>query len=128
MNKKRKILTLSVLSIIFTSIKNNVFALSAGGIKTEADGWIKNGMQNSPITTDIAWKELLPIAQILLEIGSGILVGCFMWLGIKYMVTDPSGKADIKQKLIGLVVATVVIYGGVGIFTIIVNVLNSILA
>ena len=44
------------------------------------------------------------------------------------MITDPQGKADIKQKLIGLVIATVIIYGGVGIFTIIINLFNSIFA
>ena len=44
------------------------------------------------------------------------------------MSADPSGKADVKQKLIGLVIATVVIYGGIGLFTIIINVMNGIFA
>ena len=119
----------STLSIFFIiALSNNVFALSAGGMRGEADNWLKNGFVNSPITPQEAWDELMPIAQILLAIGSIVLVISFMWLGVKYMTTDPSGKADIKQKLIGLVVATVVIYGGIGIFTVIVNVMNGILA
>lgn len=51
-----------------------------------------------------------------------------MFLGVKYMFADPSGKADVKQRLIWLVIATVVIYGGVGIFTLVVTLMNSILA
>ena len=70
----------------------------------------------------------LPIAQILLAIASVVLVIAYMYLGIQYMITDPQGKADIKQKLIGLVIATVIIYGGIGIFTVIINLFNSIFA
>ena len=51
-----------------------------------------------------------------------------MYLGIQYMITDPQGKANIKQKLIGLVIATVLIYGATGLFAIIINLGNSIFA
>ncbi len=128
MKRIRKILMFILVTFFIVTINNNALALSAGGMKNDADSWIKNGSQNAPITADMAWTELMPIGQVLLAIGAVVLVVAFMWLGIKYMTADPSGKADVKQKLIGLVVATVVIFGGVGIFTLVVNLMNGILA
>lgn len=129
MKKNTKIGTMLICIItILLSLGNSAYATTAGDMKDKADDWINKGSQNPPITTDEAWGKLLPMGQALIAIGSVVLVGCFMYLGIKYMTTDPSGKADIKQKLIGLVLATVVIYGGIGIFTIIVNLMNSIFA
>ena len=107
-------------------MENKVFALQ--NIKDAGDEFLNKGSASSPITVDEAWQELAPIAQILLAIASVVLVIAYMYLGIQYMITDPQGKADIKQKLIGLVIATVIIYGGVGIFTIIINLFNSIFA
>lgn len=122
---KNILIILSIIMIMFCA-NNQVFA-SAGKWKGQADSWLQNGMQNTPITTQEAWSKLLPVGQVLVAIASVVLVICFMYLGIKYMAADPSGKADVKQKLIGLVIATVVVYGGIGIFTIIVNLMNSIL-
>lgn len=123
---KNLIIVLSItLAMFFT---NNEVLASASEWKGQADKWLENGMVNTPITTYEAWVKLLPIGQILVAMASVVLVICFMYLGLKYMTAEPSGKADVKQKLIGLVVATVVIYGGMGIFTIIVNLMNSITA
>lgn len=125
MKKTIKIALLVISLLTVLSLTNNVFA---SDIKQSADNFIEKGEQEIPITTQEVWNQLLPIAQILVTIGSIVLVICFMYLGLKYMMADPSGKADVKQKLIGLVIATVVIYGGIGIFTILVNLMNSILA
>ena len=125
----KKILKKSIAPIILliTILFNNkVFAF--GDIKGDGDSFISKGSTSSPITVQEAWDNLLPIAQILLAIASVVLVIAYMYLGIQYMITDPQGKADIKQKLIGLVIATVIIYGGIGIFTVIINLFNSIFA
>ena len=125
---KKIIMTLIVVIALIFVATNDVFALSASEMKGQADNWLEQGGANATITTGKAWLKLKPIGQILVGIASAVLVVCFMYLGIKYMIADPSGKADVKQRLIWLVIATVVIYGGVGIFTIIVNVMNSVLA
>ena len=118
MKTVKKILVSIVCIIAISGITNSVFALSGSEIKDKADSWINQGNQNTPpITTEEAWS-----------IASIILVICYMFLGVKYMFADPSGKADVKQRLIWLVIATVVIYGGVGIFTLVVTLMNSILA
>jgi hypothetical protein len=42
-------------------------------------------------------------------------------MAIKYFTEGPEQKAKLKQQLIGLVVSIVVIYGGVGIWTLLKN-------
>lgn len=126
MKKTIKKIAITISTFAITLFGNRVFALQ--NIKDTGDNFLNQGSASSPITVDEAWQELLPIAQILLAIASVVLVIAYMYLGIQYMITDPQGKANIKQKLIGLVIATVIIYGGVGLFTIIINLFNSIFA
>lgn len=125
MNKKIKKIIIPIILFIIL-FNNKVWALQ--DIKDSGDSFLNKGMDSAPITVDEAWNKLLPIAQVLLAIASVVLVITYMYLGIQYMITDPQGKANIKQKLIGLVIATVIIYGGVGIFTIIITLFNSIFA
>lgn len=127
MKKTIKILLITICAIFVLSITNNTFAMSASDIKGVADDWLQRGEQSATITTNEAWNKIVPIGQLLVSIASVVLVICYMYIGIKYMMADPSGKADVKQRLIWLVIATVLIYGGVGIFTIVVNLMNSIL-
>ncbi len=128
MKTKLKAIIMSTIMLVILLAGSQVFAMSASSIIGDANQWLNDGASDSKISTDEAWEVLKPIGQILVAIGSVVLVICFMYLGIKYMSADPSGKADVKQKLIGLVIATVVIYGGIGLFTIIINVMNGIFA
>lgn len=128
MKTKFKTIIMSIITLAILLAGSQVFAMSASSIIGDANQWLNDGASDSKISTDEAWEVLKPIGQILVAIGSVVLVICFMYLGIKYMSADPSGKADVKQKLIGLVIATVVIYGGIGLFTIIINVMNGIFA
>ena len=125
---KKIIRTICICLIVFVSIcvfsKN--YAISNENIVGTGTNWIEN-VTDPPITTPNIWEKLKPIASILMSVATCILVILYMYLGIKYMMTDPNGKADIKQKLLGLVVSTIVIYGAMGIFTIIVNLMNGVI-
>ena len=127
MKKTIKAIFISICMFTIMLVSNGVYATTAGEIKDEADKWINSGAVDAPIKTSEAWEVLAPVGKILVSVAGVILVICYMYLGIKYMMADPSGKADVKQRLIWLVIATVIIYGGIGIFTIVVNLMNSIL-
>ncbi len=66
-----------------------------------------------------------PVANILTAIGVVVLVAVTMIMGIKYMFATPEEAAKLKQQLIGLVVAGVVIFGAVAIWKIIYGILNG---
>lgn len=64
-----------------------------------------------------------PIVNILTAIGVIVLVAVTIIMGIKYMFATPEAAAKLKQQLIGLVVAAVVVLGATAIWKIIYNIL-----
>lgn len=69
---------------------------------------------------------ILPIANILTVIGIFAIVIATIIMGIKYMFATPETAAKLKQQLIGLVVAAVVILGATAIWKIVYNIINSV--
>ena len=53
-----------------------------------------------------------------------MIVGMIM--GIKYMISGADERAGIKQKLIWLIIAMVVVYGATGIYNIVVDIMQNI--
>lgn len=68
---------------------------------------------------------IIPIANILTAIGVMVLVGVTIIMGIKYMFATPEEAAKLKQQLIGLVVAGVVILGATAIWKIVYQLITS---
>ena len=65
--------------------------------------------------TNYSWKKVqnivIPIAQILVAAGNIVVVIAVVVMGIKYMVANPEDRAKLKSQLVGLAVATCVIFG-----------------
>lgn len=66
---------------------------------------------------------IIPIANILTVIGIFILVGVTIVMGIRYMFATPEQAAKLKEQLIGLAVAAVVILGATAVWKIVYNIL-----
>ena len=47
-------------------------------------------------------------------------------MAIKWLTATPDKQAKLKQQLIGLVVATVVIFGAVGIWNFVINMMDNV--
>ncbi len=94
--------------------------ISIDDIHSSAQEFLNKGQNPSDKTSTISVsdmkKELLPIAEILTIIGTGVLVICTVIIGIKYMVASPDEQAKLKKQMVGLVVATIVIFGAYGIW------------
>ena len=65
------------------------------------------------------------IGRFLTAVGLTILVCVTLIMGIKYMFASPEEAAKLKQQLIGLVVAGVVILGATAIWKLVYNLLNN---
>lgn len=78
------------------------------------------------INMDEVWKQLEPVARIMLAVAITVYVGVGMVIGVKFMYKGPDEKAKMKERLIWYILAGVLIFGVVGIFNIIVNVLTGI--
>lgn len=58
----------------------------------------------------------VPVGQVLIIAANAVIVIVVAVMGIKWITAKPDQQAKLKEQLIGLVVAIVVIYGGVGIW------------
>ncbi len=94
----------------------------------QAEDFISRGEQEQTITTQEAIEVLLPAGRLLVGIATIVLVIVGSIMGVKYMIAGANEKAQLKQKLIYYVISVVLVYGAVGIFTLVVGLMNSILA
>ena len=130
--KKVLILLIGIISIIGINIsttyasdllldKTNFAQISITDMKKKADDFLTHGSNNQigGLTEGEVASEFLPLGQILVFIASGVLLIVTVIMGIKWITANPEQQGKLKQQLIGLVVAIVVIYGAVGIWTMI---------
>lgn len=116
----------SVFNIFTCKVYANEGDLSSGTILQEGRNFIKNGNDQTPIKWDEIKKNILPIAHILVAIATIVFVVVGMIMGIKYMISGADERADIKQKLIWLIIAMVVVYGATGIYNLVVDIMQNI--
>lgn len=68
---------------------------------------------------------LNPVANILLTIGSVLIVIVAVVMGIKYLTASPDQQGKLKGQLIGVFVSAVVLYGSYGIWSVVYQVLKN---
>lgn len=101
-------------------------AISIDDIQSSAKNFLDQGEKaKSPISVSDMKSELLPIAEILTMIGTGVVIICAIVIGIKYMVASPDEQAKLKKQMVGLVVATIVIFGAYGIWKALYQFMNT---
>ncbi len=106
---------------------NEVYAsdLSITSIFDKGENFLKKGSVSGEQTLSIekAEDEFLPVGQILVIIANAVVIICVAVMGIKWITASPDKQGRLKQQLIGLVVSIIVIYGAVGIWTLLKNTL-----
>lgn len=101
-------------------------AISIDDIESSASKFLDQGKKaKPPISVSDMKSELLPIAEILTMIGTGVVIICAIVIGIKYMVASPDEQAKLKKQMVGLVVATIVIFGAYGIWKALYQFMNT---
>lgn len=131
--KKKTIMLIMILMLIilfliqFTSA---TYAFSLQDMKTKADNFKSAGQDEAdkilPIEGSGGIEEkFIPIGQVLVTIASIVLVIVTLIMAIKYLTANAEQKGKLKQQLIGLVVSIIVIYGAVGIWTIIQEIMKE---
>ncbi len=117
-----------LIMVTFTNYGVNAFSLD--DVFKAAKDFIIIGKekeeQTDLISTDRVAAVIKPLAQALLAIGTVVLIIVATIMGIKFVISNPEQQAELKKQLIGLVIATVVIYGAYGIWSLVYNVMNKI--
>lgn len=127
---KVTLIIILVITCIMATSKTSLAMKSWEEMKNEADGFIEKGSQEGEgvISDDSLSNFAMPIARALVAIASGVLLVVTIIVGIQYLMSTPSpnDKAKVKQKLIGLVVSTIVIFGAQGIWALLYNFMTEV--
>ena len=127
MSKKIIGLTLVIMLVLGILINNKVMAAdSFTNIVGEADSWLAQGATDASGIPGQIGPVIEPIAQGLTTIGVGVLLVVAAVMGIKWITANPEEQAKLKQQMVGLVVAAVVILGAYTIWSIVIDILESI--
>lgn len=110
--KKILISLFLILTIIFFIIPRNSFAAtSTTDIIAQGDAFIKEGEKQYSVNNDDLADIVIPIARILVAVGLVVVVVATAIMGIKYMTASPENRGKLKTQFVGLVIATIVIFG-----------------
>ncbi|MBR3132982.1 MAG: hypothetical protein IKG42_02745 [Clostridia bacterium] len=105
-------------------------AFSWSEVISGGQNFIKQGEDDNNTNPKFSDNDIqdfvVPIARVLTAVGTITVVAAFIILGIKYMTASPEQAAKIKQQLIGVVVAAVVIFGAAIIWKIMFEVMKNI--
>jgi len=125
-NLMRSILIiLAIFLVIMSIVPTEVFAASTWKeMQKSASDWMSKGKSQIKIDEGKVYDEVLPIARILVNIATAVLVVVTVVMGIKYMTASPDQQAKLKQQLVGLVVSTIVIFGAQAIWAAIYGFMN----
>lgn len=112
---------------IFTFQNISNAETSFDSIWNKGKSFIDKGNSSAEIKTDEAVKQLVPFGRILVMIASVVLVVAGLILAVKYMMSGADEKAKLKEKLIWYVISIVLVYGAVGIYTVVTKMMDNIL-
>ena len=131
MNIRKKFLIIFSITnflIILLYVNNfEVRAIDLSTMENQASGFINKGFKqaNGKIKISSITSEFQDLGKILTFIGAGVMVAVVSYMGIKYLISPPDKQAVLKQQLIGVVVAGVVIFGAYGIWSAVVGVVSK---
>ncbi len=123
-NKVLKIIlvTITILSILLM-LGGNIFA-SGTSENDFAKQYLQGGGENNDITRKIGGigNTILSIFQ---AVGTIIAVIMLVWLGIKYIMASPDGKAEIKKQAFAYILGALLLFGASWIVPIIATVVSK---
>ena len=136
MSKYKKFFIVFVMVNMAISILSwNYFQAEAssfiGNIENSADNFIQaggnaaNNQVNLSGVTDSIAENFMGLGQLLTMVGAGVMVAVVSYMGINYIMSPPDKQAALKQQLIGVVVAGIVIFGAYGIWKAVVGIVSN---
>lgn len=120
----KKVVIITLLLILFYSFSTTLPVYSIDF--NVAGNFIENGRNMQGIKEDDLseiGENFSEIGKVIVFIGAGVLVAGLGYIGIMYMVSSPEKRAKLKQQLIGVLVAGVVIFGAYSIWSVLIQIL-----
>lgn len=122
---KRILISILTIAIIFVTasaiVPNQTYATSLDDMQKKAQSFFNKGKPEADkiLPQNTLEEKFIPIGQILVTAASVVLLVVTLIMAIKYITANPEQRGKLKQQLIGLVISIVVIYGAVGIWSVV---------
>lgn len=122
---------LLIISLLFCAVSLNYKVqadeVGIGDVITEGKDFINNGQDGEgKFTVDYFADRFVGVGQVLVVIGLITVTVVAVIMAIKWITAKPDQQAALKQQLIGLVVAIVVIFGALGIWGIVRSLMKNV--
>ncbi len=99
--------------------------LTVSGILDKGNNFISQGQTAATISEDTIASNFLPIGRILVAVATATVFIVTAIMGIKWITATPDQQATLKKQLVGLVISIIVIYGAVGIWTLVKTIMEN---
>lgn len=120
MLKNNKILKITLVTITILSVLlmlgGNIFA--SGGVFDVPSG----------TSTSLSGKATSMggvVLGLFQAVGTAVAVVILVWLGIKYIMASPDGKAEIKKQAFGYILGAILLFGAVWLVPLIQGLVSS---
>lgn len=137
--KTRKILIILFISFVLincinlkktyaANIQNSNLGISIEEMFKKAENFKNKGQTEADkiMSQQKVADEFKPVGQILVVVANAVVFIVVGIMGIKWITANPEQQGKLKQQLIGLVVSIFVIYGAVGIWALVITIMNGI--
>lgn len=117
--KKFKKLSFIVIQIMFCllTVSNNIYA--AGSTGNSGMFKIYNPI-NNPFSNTVS-----AVIGVIQAVGMSTAVITLTVIGIKYILTSPEGKAEVKKQMYPYIIGCILLFAGSGLVGVIANVAND---
>lgn len=100
---------------------------SIEGIFQAGSQWIENGQRQQGIYNENYFVEqFIGLGQLLVGVGIATILIVTVITAIRWITATPDKQAKLKEQLIGLVIATIVIFGAVGIWNLVRGIMKNV--
>lgn len=136
-NRKMKLYKKFLLILIVINVLINLSHLSEvkadfiSDMEKSASSFVSKGQEKAEDgnglngVTNTITKNFSGLGQLLTMVGAGVMVAVVSYMGIQYIMAPPDKQAALKQQLIGVVVAGIVIFGAYGIWKAVLGVVSN---
>ena len=120
-----------IVSIILfmTTVLSGQVAMAINGLDdiiNRGDNFVNQGDPNNAISENNVKEVSDGIFAIVVVIGIVVAIVAAVVIGVQFVTASVEEKAQLKEKLIPLLVGAAIIFGAVGIWRLVVNILQGV--
>lgn len=123
MLENNKLLKITKVALIIMTVVSVLFAIM-GVTSASGDVFRIPGASGGP-GVDKVYSISGVILGIVQAVGMSIAVIILVWLGVKYIMASPDGKAEIKKQAFGYILGAVLLFGASWLVPLLKNVIDG---